>query len=336
MEKTLEYLYTNLDQPTAFSGAKRISKAANASIKKTSEWLGNQRSYSLHKASRKPKTFRKYKTPYYSYQLQTDLLQMPPYRGYKYILTIIDIFSRYMWAFPLKNKTPIGVVKAFQQLFQQVKPFYIQSDKGTEFYNKPFKTLLKKHDVKLFSVFSTHKASIVERAQKTLKSKITRYLTHANTKDWVRVLDKIVKAYNNSEHGHHKLTPEDARKQSNWQMLFNKTGKSKHCTEKSKLKIGDTVRVSLLHSVFKKEYHQKWSEQIYTIQAISRRDCPLMYSLLDYLGEVVEGKFYKEELQKIGKPVTFPIEKIIRKVGNRYLVRFLGYPETYWVDRVYK
>jgi len=54
MEKTLEYLYTNLDQPTAFSGSKRISKAANASIKKTSEWLGDQRSYSLHKAS--PKT----------------------------------------------------------------------------------------------------------------------------------------------------------------------------------------------------------------------------------------------------------------------------------------
>jgi len=63
MEKNLAYFYSNLDQPTAFSGVKRISKAANTSIKKTRKWLSNQRSYSLHKASRKPKTFRKYKTP---------------------------------------------------------------------------------------------------------------------------------------------------------------------------------------------------------------------------------------------------------------------------------
>ncbi len=185
-------------------------------------------------------------------------------------------------------------------------------------------------------MYSPHKASLVERVQKTLKTKISRSLTHTNTNDWVTVLPKIIKAYNNTIHSYHKLTPQDARKKSNWQSLFFKNSKSDPCTDKSKLKVGDTVRISLVQSVFKKEYDYKWSRKVYTIHSVDRRQCPIMYTLIDYLDDVVEGKFYKEELQQIGKPLTYPIEKIIRKVGNRFLVKFLDYPENYWVMSINK
>ncbi len=141
MAETIKHFYSNLDEPSAFTGVKKLSKASKATLKETREWLSNERSYTLYKPTRKPKKYRKYKTPFFGYQIQVDLLQMKPYRGYVYILTIIDIFSRYLWAIPLKNKKPAGIVSAYEDLFKEIIPFYVQSDRCTEFYNSSLQNL---------------------------------------------------------------------------------------------------------------------------------------------------------------------------------------------------
>ncbi|VDI40076.1 Hypothetical predicted protein [Mytilus galloprovincialis] len=75
-----------------------------------------------------------------------DLIDMQPYskqnKHYKYLLAVIDVFSKYGWLIPLKNKTGVTVSEAFKTLFKERKPIYIWSDKGSEFYNRQVKEFL--------------------------------------------------------------------------------------------------------------------------------------------------------------------------------------------------
>src|SRR3981189_3263125 len=104
--------------------------------------------------------------------------------GYKYILTVIDIFSRYAWAEPLKTNSPLHVKPAFELIFAKGrKPFKMQTDQGTEFESKTMQDFFASHKIKQFSVKPQFKAAIVERFNRTLKAKcghISHIQTHAN------------------------------------------------------------------------------------------------------------------------------------------------------------
>ena len=104
-------------------------------------------------------------------------------KGYKYLLIVIDIFSKYGWIVPLKDEKGETVTKAFQQIFKEGdKPEYLWADKGSEFYNKHMKDLLDKHNIKLYSTENEEKSSVVERWNRTIKTKMWKQFTaHGNT-----------------------------------------------------------------------------------------------------------------------------------------------------------
>nr|CAH7765373.1 unnamed protein product [Callosobruchus chinensis] len=93
-------------------------------------------------------------------------------RGYKFILVIINRFSKYVWCAPLKNKFGPVVAKAMEQVFQQSKqtPRNLQTDADLEFFNKYFDSLMKKYSMNHYNVFSEKKAAIIERVHLTLKN----------------------------------------------------------------------------------------------------------------------------------------------------------------------
>ena len=94
-------------------------------------------------------------------------------KGYKYLLMVMDIFSKYGWIVPLKDKKGETVTKAFQQIFKEGdKPEYLWTDKGSEFHNKHMKDLLDKHNIKLYSTENEEKSSVVERWSRTIKTKM--------------------------------------------------------------------------------------------------------------------------------------------------------------------
>ena len=119
---------------------------------------------------------RPYKTSGIDYHWQSDLIEILPHasvnKNYKYIMTVIDIFSKYAWALPIKNKTGEDVTEAFSQIFAQDKriPSLLQTDDGREYENKTFQTFLKKHNVKFFTLTSAYKASVAERFNRILKT----------------------------------------------------------------------------------------------------------------------------------------------------------------------
>ena len=129
---------------------------------------------------------------------------------YNYILTIIDVPSKYAFAVPIKRKTGDYITEAFKAIFKNRRPKLLQTDKGTEFINKTTKKLLKDLKVDQFATENGTKAQIVERFNRTLQDRMYKYFTAKNSKRWIDILPDLVNNYNNSFHSSIKMTPTEA------------------------------------------------------------------------------------------------------------------------------
>ena len=228
--------------------------------------------------------------------------------GVNFLLLVIDIFSKYGWIVPLKNKKGETVANALKTIFKERKPEKLWTDKGREFYNKDVKDL-----VELYSTENEEKSSIVERWIRTIKEKMWKYFTDNNTYNYMDVLPELVEDYNNTVHSSTKLTPIDASKKENeltvWRNLYPDRYKINNLTPK--FSVGDEVRITKKKKVFEKGYTTRWTEEIFTIKEIRNTD-PITYKLEDLQGEEVKGTFYEPELQKTEQQI-YRIEKIIKK-----------------------
>ena len=257
-----------------------------------------------------------------------DLITMIKYskqnNNYKYILTVIDFFSKHSWCYPLKNKNSNEIINSFKDIFKKSKrkPKMIQSDEGSEFTNNQVQKFFNDNKIKWYHTYNRDiKCSICERFNRTILNKIYKNFTLNNNTIWIKDLNKLVKEYNNSYHRTIKMKPVDASKKSN-ENIVRKNYNFEITDKKQKFKIGDKVRVSLLKNTFEKGYTSNWSEQIYVIDDIKSSNVHY-YSLKDLNGEKLDGTFYQEELLKTNMKENdlYIIEKIIKKVGDRYLVK---------------
>src|SRR5437867_276041 len=175
-------------------------------FKGVQKWLAGQPTYTLHKTARKKYSRNKYLVSGIDEQWQLDLADLSSLQkhndGYKFILTCIDIFSKYAWAIPVKSKSSANVSEAFKSILKQSKrkPFRVQTDKGTEFLNKEFQKLLKENDINFFTTNTETKCAVVERFNRTLKEKMFKYFTKNNTHRYINVLPQFLHAYNNVKH----------------------------------------------------------------------------------------------------------------------------------------
>ena len=340
----LRKIYYDLNHPASFSRPEVLARAAGVGIEKVKKWLRSQPTYTLHKNARKRFPTRKYVVNNIDSQWQADLADMQQISqyndGYKYILTVIDILSRYAWARALKSKRGPEVEAAFQSIFDEGRvPQRIQTDQGKEFENSHVRSLLKSHNVELFSVKSAYKAAMVERFNRTLKTKIWRYFTAKNTHVWVGELQKFVKNYNESYHRIIKMKPVDVTPDNAmdvWLRLYDK--KAKNISNEKKINVGDRVRISKVKSTFEKGYLPNWTEEEFFVDEVNTKFRPTMYKLIDYHGNPIEGKFYSYELQVVDRSEeVYMIDKIIRRKGHgnqrKYLVKWKGYPDSFnsWI-----
>ena len=265
-----------------------------------------------------------------------DLIIMIKYskqnNNYKYILTVIDFFSKHSWCYPLKNKNSNEIINSFKDIFKKSKrkPKMIQSDQGLEFTNKQVQKFFNDNNIKWYHTFNRDiKCSICERYNRTILNKIYKNFTLNNNTIWIKDLNKLVKEYNNSYHRTIKMKPVDASKKSN-ENIVRKNYNFEIINKKPKFSIGDKVRVSLLKNTFEKGYTSNWSVQIYVIYDIKFSNVHYYY-LKDLNGNKIDGMFYQEELLKTNMKENdlYIIEKIIKKVGNKYLVKWKGYDNSF-------
>ena len=145
---------------------------------------------------------------------QADLVEMQSYarenNGYRHILTVIDVFSKYAWAVPVKQKTDSDVTAAMKSILQQGrKPTNLQTDRSKEFYNATFQSLMQRYGINLYSTYSNLKASICERFNRTLKQKMWMQFSFRGKYKWLDILSNLLKLYNNSKHRTTGMKPKD-------------------------------------------------------------------------------------------------------------------------------
>ena len=185
-------------------------------------------------------------------------------RGFKFLLTCIDVFSKQAWVVPLKDKTGTTLVNAFESIRSPL-PQTLQTDKGSEFTNRKFQQWLKEHQVHFFTTENEDiKASIVERFNRTLKSKLWRYFTRHDILSYVEVLESMVEVYNRTPHRSIGMAPLDVTTQNKAKVWFRLYADPVPYKEPL-LRVGDSVRISKARRTFKKGYLAKWTEEIFTI-----------------------------------------------------------------------
>ena len=291
----------------------------------------------LHKPKRKNYVRRKIIVNHIDEIFAADLVEMQKFskinKGYRYLLTCIDIFSKYAFAIPLKDKKGITIKNALQKIFNKRKPKFLWTDNGKEFYNNQVNDLLEKNNIKLYSTNNSEiKSSVIERFNRTLKNMMYKKFTENNNTIFYNIIDKLVNEYNNKYHRTIKMTPVEASKKINENKIkqiydFEKTNKI------AKFKIGDHVRISLNKNIFEKSYETNWTEEIFVIYDIKYSNVPYYY-LKDLNDEKLDGTFYEQELQKTNL-ILYVIEKIIKTKNDKLFVKWRGYNNSFnsWINK---
>lgn len=347
----LAKIYYDPAHPASFTTADALWKAAHKTIPKAqvTEWLQSQEPYTLHRPLRKKFPRNRYVVYNKDELWQADLNDMQSLQqendGYRYLLTVIDVFSKYAWAKPLKKKTGAAITNAFETIFHESgrKPLKLQTDKGKEFTNHVFQAFLKKQDIHYYTTNNPDiKASIVERFNRTLKARMWRYFTYYSSYRYVDVLPQLLHAYNHRVHRSIKMAPADVNDGNIlqvWRTLYaSPTSSTTTKVQTPKFKVGDTVRISREKMIFEKGYEKNWSEEIFNIVQVIKRK-PVVYRLKDLQGEPIEGTFYEKELQRVRvEPSSeFKIDKILdakgKGVSRKVLVSWKGYPAKFnsWI-----
>ena len=292
----------------------------------------------LHKPKRRNYLRRRIVVNHIDEIFAADLVEMQKFsklnKGYRYLLTCIDIFSKFAWVIPLKDKRGIAIKNALEKIFNKRKPKFLWTDNGKEFYNKQVQDLLNQNNIKLYSTNNFEiKSAVVERFNRTFKNMMYKKFTENNNTIFYNILDELVNNYNNKYHSTIKMTPIEGSKKINEKKLkniynFEKTKKL------GKFKIGDRVRISLEKNIFEKGYETNWTQEIFVIYNIKYSNVPYYY-LKDLNNEKLQGTFYEQELQKTKQDDLYTIEKILKTDKDKIYVKWRGYDNSFnsWINK---
>ena len=220
----------------------------------------------------------------------------------KYFLCAIDLFSKYAFVVPLKDKKGIIIVNAFNKIIKQSnrKPNKIWVDQEGEFYNHVFKKCLSDNDIIMYSTFNEGKSVVAERFIRTLKNKLYKYMTATSKNVYYHVLDDVVNEYNNTKHNTIKMKPKDVKNDTTKSSAIARNKRvyiHEHNEKSARYNVGDRVRISKFKNIFAKGYTPNWSREIFIVNKINDT-VPYTYNLKDLNEEEIIGSFYDRELQK--------------------------------------
>ena len=209
-----------------------------------------------------------------------DLADMVDYKvsnnkGFRYIFIIIDNFSNYLWAIPLKNKYSQTITNEFSNILTKSKrkPLKLESDRGTEFYNNIFQNFLKSKNIRHYSRYTDKGPSIAERVIRTTRNLLKKPVFEKGRADWISELSTVIKQYNNTFHHSIKMTPIQASKKSNEKIVYRNL-KDNREAHKPKFKLGQLVRTADIKKVFSKGDSTNYSYKLYTITEVIYNTIP--------------------------------------------------------------
>ena len=319
--------YYNTKNPGSLGGVESLYREVKKSFptltkEQVKKWLESQLVYTLHKPVRHKFQRNPMIAEKFMETLQADLVDMSQYSkendGYKFILTVIDIFSKKSFVIALKNKSQVEVAKAMRKILEKYSPVEIMTDKGKEFQNNLFQKLMKEFEINhYYSNNSSIKCSVVERFNKTLKYKMFKYFTMTGKRRYIDVLNDIVDSYNNSYHRSIKMCPNEVNEE-NYKNVFMNLYKFKNKREilrknrKADLPKDAAVRIKYEKKNLDRGFYPNWTDQIFIIYKSTPGSKKVFYHLKTQEGQALKKRFYPEEIQKV-RDSAYRIEKILKQ-----------------------
>lgn len=348
LDSKLKDVYYNLKNGGAYQSAEKIYQTLKKtdpgdvpSLYKIRRWLEKIDDYNLQRpVKRKIKRVKIIVSEPFE-QFDADLMDVSNIAkdndNIRFLLVVIDIFTRYLWILPLKNKLGKTVAEAFEKIFREGKvPLKVSTDAGTEFKNKNVQKVFKKKNIyhHIYLNADSSKASMAERVNLTFRRMMFRYFTKKRTYRYVDVLQELVASYNATPHRSLNNTApkdvNDANKHDLWAYMYIKKPKrnenqgengneSKMSQRKRSkrflFKVNDMVRLSHLKKPFQRAYQQQWTSEIFKIHKRFLLHGKIFYKVRDFLDGEIKGNFYSSELQRVQKDedALWYVEKILKR-----------------------
>jgi len=342
-----EYLNTLYKNPLTFSNS---IEGLYQSATKHNRWnflitrddirqfLSTQPAYELVQPIKKYKQQKRTVVDDRNRKYQMDLIDFRHYaaqdEGVQYLFTMIDVFSKYAFVFPLQNKSSSHVAKILALVFKYQKPVILLSDNGKEFVNKKVKRVTNRFGVHHFTTYPYTPLGIIERFNKTIKNKLFAYMKINNTQRYIDVLDQIVLNYNKTKHSTIQEIPSYIHFCSDDQKECQRSREQKHqrlqnIDEKinatarnhfTPYQIGDAVRVVAYldpemsrfdqfnaYKVYHKIKNPKWTDKIYLISRIYYDGYIVKYKVKGSKDNETLRKYYHHELQPVFDELLIPL-----------------------------
>ena len=280
-------VYKFFDEKSTRSGNTRNTTKSSSSI------LTDELHKPIIRKFNKRKVYSQFKNNIWGVDLADMQSLSRKNKGIKYILCAIDLYSKYAFVIPLKDKKGISIVNAFNKIIKQSnrKSNKIWIDQGGEFYNNVFEKWLSDNDINMYSTYNEGKSVVIERSIRTLKNKLYKHMTATGKNVYYDVLNDAVNKYNNTKHSTIKIKPIDVGDNN------KRVHIDEHNEKDSRFKVGDRVRISRYKNIFAKGYTPNWSKEIFIVDKINDT-VPYTYNLKDLNDEEIIGSFYDKELQK--------------------------------------
>jgi hypothetical protein len=352
-DEEIEKTYIDTKSTGSLGGIRKTYKALkqknrNITFSDVKNYLSTQDEYSLHKPIVKKFERNKVLVSGIDDIWQIDLIDMRAFKkenkNINYILTVIDVFSKYAWGRMVKNKEAKTVMEAMKSVINSSKrkPKKIHADDGNEFKGE-FKKYTNLLGIKLYLTNTGLKASVVERFNRSIKEKIWRYFTAYRETSYYDHFDKFFESYNSSYHRSIKMPPKEVNLKNSVKVFFNLYGYDKNIGSFKeidiKFKMGDYVRITKYKSIFSKGYERNWNNEVFQIDKILLNNALPMYELIDLTNQKVKQKFYSQELQLVSiniremeKKNVFHYDQILDtrvvKGKKEFLVRWRYYPDS--------
>lgn len=339
----LANLYLGIKSAQSFSGVntiwKKIKEDENPykiTRKFLIDFLQSMPSFTIHQ--RVFKNFKRFKyiTQYLNVNFELDLIDVHQYKqynhNYKYILILIELFSRKVYAAPLKSKSSNHLIKALDLLIQsnnlKIETLYL--DKAGEQTGHAFKSYASKLNIRLYYSHQKHHAAHAERAIMTIKMMIFRYFTQNNTLNYISNLDQFILNYNSRFHSSIGVSPISVNEGNKHEiylysnrkyfgeaylkalkqyklLLKQKKKKKTHYSPSHNFKIGDRVKILNYQSPFSKIYSGSFSTEDFFIYQIIEGDVD-RFLVRDKNFHKIGGYLYFQELKKTNPHLKYYID----------------------------
>ena len=370
LNERLTEFYNNPSFPGSLSGLNTFYKYAKVKIPslkraQINEWAKSNTTHGDFQPVKKKFVHPPIKVGRADYCWEIDLMEVgnrdifhPHFnKGTRYLFCCVDQFDKFAWVRPLTNKTGPSSVIAFQSILDstQRRPKLLRADRGSEFINKSFKDLAKKNNMTLIFSNDDPKCAIVERYNRTLKSKIVKLL-HVRSQNgdynYLNALPEIVDGLNHTYHRTIGMAPTEVNV-NNYETVRQNLERYWHKQEekvpsnrkrgrrdsedeqRTRFTVGEYVRIALRKRAFKRGFQKQWSDEIFEVEKVELKYTPFAYVLKDLGGEQLEGKFFADQLQTVYLPNIIKIEKTLKTEkaeGRKWsLIKTAIYHKPLWI-----